>query len=456
MSARLERLPLSRWHRMICALIAGALVFEFIDLYAFSFSAPALLVHQGFTVPNIGSITAATGVGAFLGAFVGGWAADRWGRKPVLMVLLVVFSLPCLVNAFVSTPDMFLILRFITAIGYQGTSVAAIVLLAEIFPGAIRGRAIAWAIAISGLGPITLTWIAYLLVPNYGWGWRALFVVGGMGLFLMIPFGRCLPESPRWLESRGRLDRADDVMGNIEAAVRRDGHELCEPIAVAIERPAGEAGRESGLRALIRGGYGKRFIVTCSLWILGVVGYFGFTAWLSTLLKLKGYSLGEAALITAIITTVGMLGLLTSTVVADRWERKYTLAVVAVLICAVAVIFTTSDSTAILIGLGCILQVLFHVTVPLTNAYSSEVFPTQFRSVGSGWASSSSRIANIFAPLVISSLIVGYGISAVFYFIAAVMAVMALVMALFGESTKGVSLEAANKAPSETSLPAVC
>lgn len=455
---RLERLPVCGWHRRLCALLIGAFMFEFIDLYTFAFSAPALVVHLGFTVPHIGAITAAAGVGSFGGAFVGGWAAGRVGRKPTLIACLLLFSLPSLLNAVVSTPEWFVILRFLTGIGYQGMTVVGGILLSELVPGRVRGRAFAWANTLGGLGPVLLAWLAFAVVPHFDWGWRLLYVLGGLGVVLIVPLLRHLPESPRWLESRGATDRADATTSQIEAAVRAAGHALPDAPASADSAPRETAdadprettapdsrettvsNRDYGIGALFRHGYGKRFVVTCALWTLGVVGYFGFTAWLSTLLKLHGYDLSDGALITAVITSVGMLGLLASALVTDRWQRRYSLAAIATVLGITALLFTAGNSTAVVLGFGCVLQVLFQMTVPLTQAYSVEVFPTRLRSIGSGWASSSGRLGNILGAFAITAILGSFGSSAVFYFIAALMFLLAVTMAFFGESTTG-SLE---------------
>ncbi|MGW4771865.1 MFS transporter [Nocardia sp. NPDC004278] len=456
-SDRLERLPICRWHHMVCALMIGAFMFELIDLYTFAFSAPALIEHLGFTVRDVGTITAATGVGAFIGAFAGGWAAGRFGRKPTLVACLLLFSAPSLLNAAASTPESFVLLRFLIGIGYQGMTVVGAVLLAELVPGRVRGRAIAWVITIAGIGPTLLAWLAFALIPNFEWGWRALYIVGGLGLLLVGPFLRHLPESPRWLESRANLVRADSIMTGIEEAVRAAGHTIT-PLPASVPAPIATStsteNRGSGIRTLFREGYGKRFVVACALWILGVVAYFGFTGWLSTLLKLKGYDLGQSTLITAVVTTVGVLGFFASTMVTDRWQRKHSLAVIGTVLGIVALLFTAGNSTAYVLGIGCVLQVLFQVVVPLTQTYSAEIFPTRFRSIGSGWASASARLGNILGAFAITAILDNFGIPAVFYFIAALMFILAMVMAFLGESTSG-SLERSDEvADPESAVPA--
>ncbi len=441
---------------MVCALMIGAFMFELIDLYSFAFSAPALIEHHGFTVRDVGAITAATGIGSFVGAFAGGWAAGRFGRKPALVACLVLFSAPSLINAAVSAPEWFLVLRFLTGIGYQGMTVVGAVLLTELVPGRVRGRAIAWVITIAGVGPTLLAWLAFALVPNFDWGWRALFVLGGLGLVLVVPFLRHLPESPRWLESRAHLARADSIMNDIEEAVRAAGHTIAPVPAPAPAKSATSTqvdDRGSGIRALFREGHGRRFVVTGALWTLGVVAYFGFTGWLSTLLKLQGYDLGQSTLITAVVTTVGLLGFFASTVVTDRWQRKYSLAVVGTVLGVVALLFTAGSSTSYVLAIGCVLQVLFQLVVPLTQTYSAEVFPTRFRSIGSGWASASARIGNIVGAFAITAILDHWGIPAVFYFIAALMFILAMVMVSLGESTSG-SLERSDEhADSESAVP---
>ncbi|MDQ8706152.1 MFS transporter [Streptomyces sp. LHD-70] len=447
-ASRLERLPLSRWHKTIVALLAGALVFEYMDLYSFAFT-PALMEHEGFTVQDVAIITGATAAGTFFGAGIGGRLADRFGRKPVLLACVATYSLGSLLNAVVADPIYFLALRFVTALGFQGMNVVTVVLLAELMPARVRGRAQAWAVGCGAVGPMVMAWLGFFVVPNIEWGWRLLYVVGGLGIVLFVVLQRHLPESPRWLVSAGHHVRAETTLRAIEDEITRQGHVLPPPDA-APTPPAEDDDSGAGLRALAKAGYGGRFAVTSAIFTLGVVSYFGFNYWVSTLLKLRGFDLHHTTLYTAIIVTVGMLGPLAATFFADRWQRKHILAGIGAALGILSLLFTLASSTVAAITLACVLSFVFQLSVPLTLTYTSEVFPTRFRSTGLGWANSIARVANVIAAQVISALLLGFGIAAVFYFVAALMFTFALLISVFGIRTRGISLEEVNEARAET------
>ncbi|MGW6482242.1 MFS transporter [Streptomyces sp. NPDC055059] len=440
MGARLERLPLSRWHRTIVVLLAGALVFEYMDLYSFAFTAPALMKHEGFTVHDVASITGATGIGTLVGAGTGGWLANRFGRRPVLLACVVTYSLCSLLNAVVADPTGFLVLRFATAVGFQGMNVVTVVLLTELMPAPVRGRALAWAVACGGAGPVLMAWLGFLVVPRVDWGWRVLYVVGALALALFVVILRRLPESPRWLESVGDHERAEVTMRAIEEQIVRQGRPL-PPIEAEPARPHVAADTGTGVLALIRAGYGRPFSVTSVIWTLGIVAYFGFNYWVSTLLALRGYDLEQTTLYTAIIVTAGVLGPLAATSFADRWQRKHILVGVGACLSVLALLSTLADSTVTTIALACLLSFGFQLAVPPTSTYASEVLPTRFRSTGVGWATSFARIANVVAAQVISALLLAFETDSVFYLVAALEAAFALAVGLFGIRTRELTLE---------------
>ncbi|RYF45516.1 MAG: MFS transporter, partial [Comamonadaceae bacterium] len=170
LTARLDRIPtLTRKHIGLVALLISLFVFDIVDLSALSFVAPALREQWGLTLEELGLLTSTAFIGMFLGGLIGGRLADRFGRKPILLVGVVLFSLASIASAFAPNAEVLGVLRFILGFGLQMTTGAVLVIVSESFPKAFRGRVMAsvWPAVVALLGGSALAIVG--LVP-----WAAL------------------------------------------------------------------------------------------------------------------------------------------------------------------------------------------------------------------------------------------------------------------------------------------
>jgi Sugar (and other) transporter. len=129
------------------------------------------------------------------------------------------------------------ILRFIAGVGVGPEAILVLdVLITEFFPSTVRGRALAIGYTAAWTAPIVVAILAYLLLPHkyilYGWQW--LFIIGGLGILTIIPFRFLIPESPRWLESKGRLDEAEKIVRRMEEIAIKEKGQLGEPLQVQV------------------------------------------------------------------------------------------------------------------------------------------------------------------------------------------------------------------------------
>lgn len=446
-AARLDRLPWSSWHRNMLLLLMAVFAFEFVDLYTFSTTAPAMEKFLHMTIADIADITSAVAIGTAVGAFFASWLADRIGRKSAVLIMTISYSAFSLLNAAISGVGAFEVVRFLTGVGYQGMNVVGLVILTELFQKQYRGRVQAFCLGVSlTLGVDLLVWLAWAIVPYYTWAWRVIYLLGGLGLIGALLLYRYLPESPRWLERKGRLAEADTVMAEIEAKVMHARGEASLPAPAEVLGSLEEVDRTVTLGALTRAGYLRRFVVLSILWIIGVVAFFGYFYWVGVLLKLHGFTLSRTLLSVAIIYTVGNFGALAAALTVDRVQRKHGFAVIAVLIAAASFSFAFINASVLIVTLGCVLAFLFQMSVPYLYSYSPEIFPTKFRSTASGWANGLSRITNIFGPQIIALLITAFAFKATFYFVGSLVLANALVMLVWGTRTRQMSVESINEA----------
>ena len=299
LSARLDRLPSSPFQRRVIGAMALMFFFELADLNSFSFAAPGIRADLGVDVHDVALVTSAGFFGMFLGAAIGGWIADRLGRRPAIIGALIWYSVFSLLNA--ATFDVLTLVaaRLLTGVGLAALTVIAITYVAEIVPAERRGRVQSIVLGFGLLGIPAVAFLARGVVPIAPWGWRLVFVFGALGV-LGIALVLRLPESPRWLQGQGRDAEAERTVERIETEVRASAGELPEPVGTA----GSGVERRVALRELFSRQYVRRTVVLWLVWIFQTLGFYGFMSFVPTLLVESGFGLVHS-LTFAAITTLG-------------------------------------------------------------------------------------------------------------------------------------------------------
>src|ERR1700730_15319278 len=212
--ARLDRLPISSFHKRIFFLIGAGMFFDGYDLYVGTNVLGAVVQSKFATLEQVPQFISLTFLGLTIGSFVTGFIGDRYGRRFTYQVNLAIFGLASLAAAF--APDMTTLnwLRFVMGLGLGAEIVVGYSTLTEFVPPQTRGRWLSFMafLVVSGL-PVTAL-LGYLIIP--AWGWRPMFVIAGVGALIVWWLRKNLPESPRWLESQGRNEEAEAIMAAIE------------------------------------------------------------------------------------------------------------------------------------------------------------------------------------------------------------------------------------------------
>jgi putative MFS transporter len=436
LSARLDRLPLTRFHRRVLYAIAFAFFFELADLNTFAYAATGLEKYLGMSVGTIADITSASFAGMFVGAAVGGRLADRLGRRRALIWAVLWFSAFSLVNAAAWDTAAIAVARFLTGIGLSAMTVIAITYLSETMPKSYRGRMQGAALAIGLAGIPVMAFFARAVVPTGPNGWRWVFVFGALGAVAAVLIAR-LPESPRWLLERGEPGAAETTVAAIEADVLKDTARPLPP----PERGPAEVTPHHDPRDLFRGNLTRRTLMLMAVWIFQTLGFYGFTSFVPVLLAAHGFGLTKSLTFSALITIGAVPGALCAWPISDRFRRKAPLIAVSMLIAACGLAYGMSFNAAAIVIFGFGVSFFIQMFAALLYAYTPELYPTGLRNTGSGLCYGTGRLANIAGPPIVAAIYGAAGYSWVFVYIAACWVAVSVTIGLFGPATGDVALE---------------
>ena len=447
-TARLDRLPMTRSVWTLVTLIALGGTFEVYDLFFTGYVAPGLFAEKILT-PTTTSLFGMTGLASFIfalfaGLFIGtiafAFVADKFGRRAIFTYSLLWYSVCTLILAFQDTANGVNLWRMIAGIGIGVELVTIDTYISELVPKSARGKAFAFQQGIGFLTVPLVALFAWLLVPLSPLGlsgWRWVIIIGSVGaVFIWIIRWR-LPESPRWLAQHGRLADAERVIAAIEARVAADhGQALPPPAPPTPEQP----GHGSYLEAFAPE-YLSRTIMMIVVSFGSTIGFYGFANWVPTLLIEKGILVTKSLEYTVIIALAYPAFALVSTSFADRMERKAQVAISSLGMAVVGVIFSLQSLPLALIVLGAIQTMLLTWLSFSYHNYMAEIYPTRIRARAVGFVYSWSRFSAAFTGFFIAFFLKTAGVFGVFLFIGGAMVVVAAAISLFGPRTNQLALE---------------
>ncbi|MFP5020704.1 MFS transporter [Pseudonocardia phyllosphaerae] len=438
LAARLDRIPvITRLHRRWVAVLGVLFVFDLVDLNSFAYAAPALRTEWGLSIGEVGAVTSAGFVGMFAGAIVGGRLSDRFGRRPVLLGSILLFSVCSLGSAATTGVWSLGVLRVLTGIGLQAMTGVLLVWVSEMFPRSLRGRYQSLLLAVGLAGIPVAAWLARLVIPLGHGSWRWIFVVGALGAVGGLVAWRTVPESIRWRSAQGLSPtaREEQIVAAMERDAReRTGTELPEPVA---EAPVGQ-GR---LSEMLRPGMLRRTVVASAACVFLILSFYGFSSWVPTLLVERGYTTAESLTFASVLAIAAVPGALLAAPIADRFERRSVVLVLQVVVAVLLVVFGLVDSPVAIVVSGFCAAMVMQTSVPLLYTYIAEVFPLHLRGLGSGIANGSGRLAGVVGGVLVASVYSGLGLTAVYVYLAVAALSLGLVMALFAERTTNRRLE---------------
>jgi putative MFS transporter len=444
LAARLERLPVSRFHYKL--LFAGGLgyTFDAMDGAIVAFILPAVTKEWGLSSGATGILASSLLIGFLFGALSAGILGDKIGRRVVMISALVLYSAASVIAAIAPNFAVLFLARIVAGIGTGAESAIIAPYLAEFVPSRVRGRYIGSLAGFFAFGYVFASLLGYLVVRDVPHGWRWVQVITAVPIVMLLWWRRTLPESPRFLHVHGRVAEAEDVVTSIEAQVAAQIGKPLPPVqgSAALEDVHVSSGRVlDNLRALMSAGLRKTTITSWIYWFVAIFTYYGFFTWIPSLLVKQGFDISKSFLFSILIYLAQIPGYYSAAFLSERLERKWTIVIYLVGGAFGALGLAFAGSSAQILIWGMVLSFFMNGNAALEYSYTSEIYPTMIRTTGLGVASAIGRVGGILAPLIIGFSYSSVGFGGVFTMLLVLLVIGAAVVAIFGQRTTGRSLE---------------
>ncbi|WP_321873970.1 MFS transporter [Burkholderia ubonensis] len=440
--ARLERLPANAMQIRARVLIGAATFFDGFDVITIAATLPLLIHKWGLSPNQIGLLIASGAIGQLIGAFLFPALAEKHGRVKAIAWSSAVIGVTSIACGFAPTFEVFVLLRILQGLGLGGELPVAATYINEITRAHGRGRFVLLYEIVFPIGLLVSMALGAWLVPRFGW--EIMYFVGGMPLVLALVLTRLVPESPRWLASRGRLPEAGQALGVFEASVKGP----LPPPPVTQAAAFDEMVRQHPKRRMIdlfNAAYRKRTLAVATLWATCGFIQYGLSTWLPTIYKNFYHAPLQLALNLAVIGSVmGVLGSLASALLVDRLGRKPVI-VWSFVLCALSLALAGvyHAASVYVVATFCALSLGLMASGFITAyVYTPEQYPTSIRASGCGLGSAWLKIASFVAPMVVPHAIIGGDLSPAFYLLGMVPLIAAVTVHFVGIETKEKVLEA--------------
>lgn len=434
--SRMEQVPFSRWHQKARIVMGSATFFDAFNALSLAFALPTLIRAWHITSKESGLLISASYVGQLAGALAFSALAEKIGRIRGTTAAIAIMSVLSFGCAAAGNFSALLACRLVQGIGVGGEMPVAATYINELSQAHGRGRFFLLYELIFPLGLMATGQIGAWIVPAYGW--KSIFILGGIpGLLITVLVAR-LPESPRWLIAKGRLQEAEAIIERVEAST-----------ALRIAVPASSSGSlapvfepNRGWTDLFSTLYLWRTLIVWALWATAFFVANGLNNWMPTLYSTVYHLSLRQSLRAASMTNVAQVAILLACALSiDRLGRRnWTVAAFVVGGGMLAFLGLTgarnASSVMVLgtLGYGCIGSI-----AAVLYLYTPEIYPTRMRAIGTGLATSWLRIASATGPALVGFMLES-SVRSVFWMFAGISVVGALAATAMVE-TSGRRLE---------------
>ncbi len=378
-------------------------LFDAMDVGLLSFVLAALANDWQLTSKTIAWIGSVNSIGMAVGAFLFGMLADRFGRKIIFIVTLLLFSIASGLTALTTGITFFLILRFFIGLGLGGELPVASTLVAESVEPHERGKIIVLLESFWAFGWIIAAIIGYFIITDHGW--RIAMLISALPAFYAVYLRISLPDSPHYSE------------------------------------PKTQSKMINNLTMLLGKEYRKSTLMLWIVWFCVVFSYYGMFLWLPSVVILKGFDLVKSFEYVLIMTLAQLPGYFTAAWLIDRVGRKFVLITYLLGTTISAYFFGIAETVIHLILSGMFLSFFNLGAWGALYAYTPEQYPTTIRATGAGSAAGIGRIGGILGPLMIGYMVsYQFSTSTIFTIFCLVVMIAVIAIIFLGKETKQTHL----------------
>jgi putative MFS transporter len=436
-------------HWGLLFVLGVALIIDVMKPATLGFVLPGMSSEYGIPSARVAWLLICALAGTTIGSVVWGVLADRMGRRAAILLASLMFIGTAICGAM---PDFGtnLLMCFLMGLAAGGMLPIVYALMAESVPARSRGFVV---VLHGGLGTVggtlAASGCAALLEPTFSW--RALWLVNLPTGILMLILNRWIPESPRFLLDRGRLDEARAVMARygvaIEATPSAPGvHGVpLQPEPGTLRQPPRQW---SELPALFRRPFRTQTTVVFIYGLAWGVVNWGFISFLPTFLRDAGYGAGASSFLLFLSAIVAIPGTVLVAYTYGKWSsRKSMIAfAVATVACALALAWQapTQDSSRVaVVGMLALLYAATGGVIAMLSPYTAEVYPTRLRGTGSGVSAGSSKLGGLIGGIATVTGVIGVsgGMLQPALLVSIPMAAAAILVGIHGVETRGRRLE---------------
>jgi AAHS family benzoate transporter-like MFS transporter len=410
-----------------CALI---IVFDGYDLAVVGIALPSIMKEMGVDATSAGFMVSAALFGMMFGAIFLGTLADRIGRRRVIAICIVLFSVFTAAAGFTTDPVTFSVMRFLAGVGIGGVMPNVVAQMTEYSPKRIRSMMVTLMFSGYSVGSMLAALLGKGLIESYGW--QSVFLAAAAPV-LLIPFIlKSLPESMPFLITQGRFDELKRIAARLEPGYRPQANDR---FAVPAEDKADNA----PIRHLFHEGRGASTVMFWIAFFMCLFMVYALSSWLTKLMVSAGYSLGSALTFVLVFNFGAILGAAAGGWLADRLPIKHVLAGMYVLAAVSITLLGYPVPTPLLFVLVALAGAATIGTQIVNLAYAGQFYPMAVRATGLGWALGVGRAGAILAPIVIGMLVAMQLPLAQNFLAVAVPALMAMVAILLIDDSRSAA-----------------
>ncbi|EWG06401.1 MAG: transporter [Candidatus Aramenus sulfurataquae] len=460
--ARLDRIPTWALNYIFLGIIGTGELFTFFDIFninvSFIQTAVTLFhVSPSQAAPLLGPVVLGNLIGYVIGSLALSPLSDRIGRRDMLIITMLITAIGSAFNAAAFNYLSFFAARTITGLGIGADLAIVNTYIGEVAPTKYRARYVSLVFIFSTIGAFLGIWVGLLLTtppapfPNglpialgssgifATAGWRIMYAIGALLAFISIILRFNLPESPRWLISKGRLADADEIVKKMEEKVTSKGMELppLPSVLPAITKSPSVPYSEILTNKL----YLKRLAVLLPMWFLAYTTVYSIASGLTSLLTAQGYGVSEAGIISA----MGVIGFILVGPVAsaygDRFSRQTWLGIGSLLTILGGFIIASTPNIVIDIIGAIVLFFGFNVWVPIAYTWTMESFPTRARTSGFALNDGLGHLGGGLGVVGVTALATSLSALELFGVIASFLVIAAIIALALGHKTTGKRLD---------------